>query len=106
MDRINWIKMARTNWLKWRTGSEKKPHYLQNRVVFCVDCESNRSLVCESGTLMCSSCGSQNWMFLASGIVAKFKTYDEQIVKNELAVRRISKRMRKEEFFAPDIVMV
>ena len=56
--------MTRQRWLKSGFSCELKPsRHLANRIVFCNDCLSNRTLwVSASGTLDCSVCGSQNWM--------------------------------------------
>ena len=56
--------MTRQRWLKSGFSCELKPsRHLANRIVFCNDCLSNRTLwVSSSGTLDCSVCGSQNWM--------------------------------------------
>jgi cytoskeletal protein CcmA (bactofilin family) len=38
---------------------------LENRTVFCADCDANRLLTVSAlGNLICSSCGSRNWMHL------------------------------------------
>ena len=59
--------MTRQRWLKSSFSCELKPsRHLANRIVFCNDCLSNRTLwVSASGTLDCSACGSQNWMHLS-----------------------------------------
>jgi hypothetical protein len=59
--------MTRQRWLRSSFSCELKPsRHLENRIVFCNDCLSNRTLwVSASGTLDCSNCGSQNWMHMA-----------------------------------------
>src|SRR5947199_3590756 len=36
----------------------------EDRIVLCADCNTNRTLsVSNSGNLVCSTCGSNNWMY-------------------------------------------
>jgi cytoskeletal protein CcmA (bactofilin family) len=38
---------------------------LEDRTIFCANCEANRTLsVSSSGVLSCSTCGSESWMYL------------------------------------------
>jgi hypothetical protein len=75
---------------------------LENRVVFCADCDGNRVLtVTSSGNLICSSCGSKNWMHRAAPIILYFKEHDEQMAKECLAVDRYINSLEKEIFFSP-----
>ena len=59
--------MTRQRWLRSSFSCELRPsRHLENRIVFCNDCLSNRTLwISASGTLDCSICGSQNWMHVA-----------------------------------------
>ena len=59
--------MTRQRWLRSSFSCELRPsRHLENRIVFCNDCLSNRTLwISASGTLDCSICGSQNWMHMA-----------------------------------------
>src|SRR4026207_979113 len=72
--------MVRSAWLKaqkrlWTHSKDLGPsRSLENRIVLCADCDSNRTLALSaSGELVCSSCGSQNWMFASTSIVAHLK---------------------------------
>jgi len=47
--------------------------YLEDRIVFCANCDGNRMLMSCPAGLVCSACTSSNWMYLPSGIVPKFK---------------------------------
>ena len=80
--------MTRKFWLK--LGKAPQIHVrraLDNRIVFCANCEANRTLgVSSSGNLSCSSCGSENWMYLSAPIIANFKEYDERKVQERIAV--------------------
>jgi cytoskeletal protein CcmA (bactofilin family) len=45
---------------------------LENRVILCVDCDVHRALsVSASGNLVCSTCGSANWMHLPTTAIVK-----------------------------------
>jgi hypothetical protein len=80
---------------------------LENRLVFCADCDANRILgVSCSGSLICSDCGSENWMHIAIPLVARFKEYNEQEVSERVAVERYIKKLEKEEFFTSNSVLV
>ena len=107
MTRVNWIKTIGTNWLRWHRESRKKrERYLEDRLVYCADCEGNRRLMFLSGNLACSACGSGQWMFVSAGIVSKFKDYDEKAVEAQLAVARSVRRPQKEAFFSPNAALV
>ena len=74
---------------------------MENRVVFCADCETNRLLaVCPSGNLICSSCGSKNWMHRSAPLSAHFKEYNDQEAQERLAVDRYINLLEKEVFFS------
>jgi hypothetical protein len=75
---------------------------LENRIVFCADCEANRLLtVASSASLICSSCGSKNWMHRSAPVVAHFKDYDEQNAQERVAIDRYLNVLEKEIFFSP-----
>jgi hypothetical protein len=75
---------------------------LENRIVFCVDCEANRLLtVSSSANLICSSCGSKNWMHRSTPLVAHFKEYNEQNAQEGLEIDRYLNGLEKEIFFSP-----
>ena len=74
---------------------------LENRIVFCADCDTNRLLtVSPSANLICSSCGSKNWMHRSAPLVAHFKEYNEQNVQECLAIDRYLNGLEKEIFFS------
>jgi hypothetical protein len=80
---------------------------LEHRTVLCADCDTNRTLTVGScGTLICSSCGSENWMFVATPIVRNFKEYNEQEVGERVAVDRYIAKLEREEFFVPRAALV
>ena len=57
--------------------------YLEDRVVLCADCDAIRTLsVLISGNLVCSTCGSDNWMHLP--MTANVK--ESICIKGELTV--------------------
>lgn len=37
---------------------------LEDRVILCADCDATRTLSLSTGNLVCSTCGSDNWMFV------------------------------------------
>jgi cytoskeletal protein CcmA (bactofilin family) len=56
---------------------------LEDRVVLCADCDATRTLsLLISGNLVCSTCGSDNWMHLP--ITANIK--ESFLIKGELRV--------------------
>jgi cytoskeletal protein CcmA (bactofilin family) len=62
---------------------------LEDRVVLCVDCDANRTLsVFASGNLVCSSCGSDNWMHLPTTAIVKQSVFvtGELIVEEDLTI--------------------
>jgi len=56
---------------------------LEDRVVLCADCNANRTLsVSTSGNLVCSTCGSDNWMYQPITAIVK----ETVSIKGELNV--------------------
>jgi hypothetical protein len=88
--------------------SESGPkRLLEDRIVLCADCDTNRPLAVGScGALICSSCGSENWMFVAAPIVRNFREYNEKEVRERVAVDRYIAKLEREEFFVPHDVLV
>jgi cytoskeletal protein CcmA (bactofilin family) len=65
------------------TSSSGMRRYLEDRVVLCADCDATRTLsVLISGNLVCSACGSDNWMHLPMTANVKESVF----VKGELTV--------------------
>src|SRR5690349_17786771 len=57
---------------------------LEDRVVLCADCDATRTLtLLISGSLVCSTCGSDNWMHLP--ITANIK--ESFLIKGDLRVQ-------------------
>jgi hypothetical protein len=107
MTRVDWLKMTRTNWLEWRAESMNKPaRYLEDRIVYCADCETRRSLASHSGVLACSVCGSEHWMHLSLVNLPPARTYDEGAIQARRAVDRTVERLTKEVFFSPGVSLV
>ncbi len=80
---------------------------LENRIVLCADCDTNRILtVSSSGALICSSCGSQNWMFVAAPIIQNLREYSEEEVRKRMAVDRYLAELERQEFFDPHDALV
>lgn len=87
MTRVHWLKMARMNWLEWRAESKNRPVcYLEHRIVYCADCETRRSLVSSSGVLICSVCGSGNWMYLSQAKLPAAEAVHKRTVQTRRAV--------------------
>jgi hypothetical protein len=105
MNRSNWLKFDRRSKVDLKEISRKRS--LANRVVLCTDCDTNRALaVSSSGNLICSSCGSGNWMFVAAPIIANFKEYNEQEIQERIAVDRYIAELEREEFFTRQRALV
>jgi hypothetical protein len=100
MTRKFWLKLGKAPQLHVRRA-------LDNRIVFCANCETNRTLgVSSSGNLSCSSCGSENWMYLSAPIIANFKEYDERKVQERIAVNKYMDKLEREVFFTPNGALV
>ena len=88
--------MVRTAWRNARKNmkislKELGPRRsLENRIVLCVDCDSNRTLaISSSGNPICSSCGSENWMFTSTSIIAHFKNFETRETPDPVPVLRL-----------------
>lgn len=78
---------------------------LENRVVLCADCDTNRALaVSSSAHLICSSCGSENWMFVSAPILARLREYDAQKSQQSINVARHIAKLEREDSFIPEPV--
>jgi cytoskeletal protein CcmA (bactofilin family) len=65
------------------TSSSGMRRTLEDRVVLCADCDATRTLsVLISGSLVCSTCGSENWMHVP--MTANIK--ESFLIKGELRV--------------------
>jgi hypothetical protein len=107
MTRVHWLKMTRKNWLDWRAESMSQPsRYLEDRIVYCADCETRRSLTSNSGVLACSACGSEYWMHLSPANLPAAKPYDEGAILERRAVDRTMERLTQEVFFSPGVSLV
>jgi cytoskeletal protein CcmA (bactofilin family) len=57
---------------------------MEDRVVLCVDCDNSRTLsLSASGSLVCSTCGSDNWMHLPMTAIIKETIF----IKGDLVVQ-------------------
>ncbi len=100
MTRHNWHKLGKIRRINVKRG-------LEDRIVFCVNCDVNRTLsVSSCGSLTCSSCSSENWMYISVPIAANFKEYNEQQVRERLQVDRYIDRLERDVFFTPNAAMV
>jgi len=62
---------------------------LEHRIILCADCDADRALsVSTSGNLVCSSCGSDNWMYLpiSTNLKESVSIKGELIVDEDLTV--------------------
>ena len=89
----------------WLTfGGSPKIHLrpkrsLKGRIVLCVDCDGNRILtISSSGNLICSTCGSEHWMFVATPLLARLSEYNQPGVLERLAVDRYIAWLEKEAY--------
>jgi len=96
--------MKRKNWMKFGRSPEiNVRRSLDNRIVFCTNCDANRTLsVSSSGNLTCSNCCSANWMYVSAPIIANFKEYNERQVQERIAVDRYLDKLEREVFFTPN----
>ena len=100
MTRKSWLKLGKTPRLNAR-------RILDNRIVFCANCDANRTLLVSScGSLSCSSCGSENWMYVSAPLISKFRDYDEQKVQQRIAVDKYINQLEHEVFFTPNGALV
>ncbi|MGH9429233.1 MAG: hypothetical protein ACRD2L_23365 [Terriglobia bacterium] len=100
MTRKFWLKLGKAPQLHVRRA-------LDNRIVFCANCEANRTLgVSSSGKLSCSSCGSEHWMYRSAPIIANFKEYDERKVQERIAVDKYMDRLEREVFLTRNGALV
>lgn len=100
MNRKRWLNLGKVSRIHVKRG-------LEDRIVFCANCDSNRTLsVSSCGNLTCSTCGSENWMYLSVPIAAKFKDYNEQQVRDRILVDRHVDRLERESFFTPNVALV
>ncbi len=80
---------------------------LENRIIFCANCDANRTLsVSSAGNLSCSTCGSENWMYLSVPIIANFREYDEGRVQERIAVDKYMDKLEREAFFTSNGALV
>lgn len=100
MNRSNWLKFDRRSRINLKEINRRRS--LESRLVLCADCDTNRALAASSsGNLICSSCGSENWMFVSAPIILKFKEYNEQEARERVAVERYIAKLESEEFLIP-----
>jgi hypothetical protein len=100
MTRKFWLKLGKTQRLKTR-------RILDNRIVFCANCDANRTLLVSScGSLSCSSCGSENWMYVSAPLISKFREYDEDKIQQRIAVDKYIDKLEREVFFTPNGALV
>jgi hypothetical protein len=80
MHHKEWLNSRKrtTNWVPRRI--------LEDRIVFCVDCDANRPLTTNGlGQLVCSACTSAAWMYVAAPLVANFQRYSEGVAEANAA---------------------
>lgn len=100
--------MTRKSWLMFGKAPRiTVKRTLEDRIVFCANCDANRTLsVSSCGNLTCSSCGSGNWMYISAPIIANFREYNEERVQERIAVDRFIDKMEREVYFAPNAALV
>jgi hypothetical protein len=80
---------------------------MENRMVLCANCDANRILaVSSSGTLICSSCGSQNWICVLAPISPHFKRHDEHEIQDWIAVDEYIENLGRQVFFTPNAALI
>ena len=103
--------MKRATWLRFDGGSKinlrdlSRSRQLENRIVLCVDCDTNRALVVSSSAhLICLSCGSENWMFLSAPIIERLTDCLEQKSRQSTAIASHAAKFEREDSFTPEAV--
>src|SRR5262245_49556371 len=100
MTRKFWLRIGKAQQVGVKRG-------LDNRIVFCANCDKNRTLaVTSAGSLTCSSCGSENWMYLSTPLMAHFKDYDEKKVQERRAVDKYITELERQVFFTSNGALV
>jgi hypothetical protein len=88
-------------WNRYKRSATRVSRSLENRIVLCADCDTNRLLTVTSlGTAVCSHCGSEHWMHVSVPLAARFKRYNDEEAKERAAVDRYLRMLEKEEFFS------
>jgi hypothetical protein len=59
-------------------------------------------MVSLSAHLICSSCGSENWMFVSAPILAHLREYDEQKTQQRTAVAQHIAQLEREGSSTPN----
>lgn len=86
--------------MRWRNKSRRKAkvagkashRLLEGRVVYCLNCETQRPLtVNSSGQVVCSVCAGNSWQHASVPLAAQFWDYDEKIAKREVESDRVLK---------------
>ena len=99
--------MTKQFWLKRKSQQSQVRRALDSRIVFCANCEANRTLgVSSAGNLSCSSCGSENWMYLSAPFVGNFREYDERKAQERIAVDKYMETLKREVFFTSNAALV
>jgi hypothetical protein len=99
--------MTKQFWLDRKSRQSQVRRALDNRTVFCANCEANRTLgVSSAGNLSCSSCGSENWMHHSAPIVGNFREYDERKAQERIAVDKYMETLKREVFFTSNGALI
>src|SRR5262249_31923743 len=92
-----WLKRGKAAQIPVRRG-------LDNRTVFCANCEVNRTLgISSAGYLSCSSCGSGNWMYLFAPVI---REDDEREEQECIAIDKYIQTLKHEVFFTSNGTLV
>jgi len=78
------VQMLQRDWQHPKKNSTARSprRILEDRVVFCVDCDTNRALTTDtSGQLVCSVCTSTAWMYVSAPLIANFHEYSERLAE-------------------------
>ena len=74
--------MHHKDWFSSRNKPTSGPprRVLEDRIVFCVDCDTNRSLTTNGlGQLVCSACASEAWMYLSAPFFIRYRSYSKVV---------------------------
>jgi hypothetical protein len=105
MRRADWLKAGSATTINLKTLRVERS--MKNRMVSCANCDATRTLaVSSSGNLICSTCGSQNWIHASAPVIARFKKYDERKIRDCITVDRYIENLEREVFFTPNAALV
>ena len=79
---MRWSKKSKR---KAKVGGRTSLRLLEGRVVYCLNCETQRPLtVNSSGQVVCSACAGNSWQHASVPLASQFWDYDEKVARREV----------------------